>query len=84
MLADQNKRETLEIGSQQTWSAADGYARKEVVIETLEAKEGEGNRVNLSVLHVGLAESLRSLSGTKINLRTQAQGNNGGLGLLET
>lgn len=46
---------------------------EEVVMETLDMEEKSGSRVNLSVSHLGLADKLRPLGGTKTNIRTQAQ-----------
>lgn len=47
-------------------------------METLETEEGETSKVNLSVSHVGLTDSLWPLAGTRTTLHTQVQGDIGG------
>lgn len=86
VLADQNEIETdsvraeddAEHGSQQMRTAMEGLTDEEVVRETQMAIDEEGNQVNLSVSHEGLAEGLRPLSSMRTNLRVQAQGSSGG------
>lgn len=43
-------------------------------VGTKETEAGNNHRVNISVSHMGLADSLRPLTGIKTNVRTSAQG----------
>lgn len=81
-LADRDEMETdrVEDGikSNPETLAADREGA-EVVMEGVETADAGGERVNISVSHLGLAEGLRPLAGLKTNLRVQAQEHNGGL-----
>lgn len=59
------------IGSNPAKNLKRTVAGEEVAMETLDVEEDDDSGVNISVSHMGLADNLRPLVGTKSNIQTQ-------------